>query len=232
MFCFLYFKNLQKITKDQDRCSADASKRHAGCVSRGRDSMTAQMHQGAVWLICVLLFWHMLVIPLYPTLFTLHPRFRAFICDVWWVKVSIFCYLPMYRLFRGMNRLRLEYYLLTLFHCIYMLNILQTYMYRRIVHVNWCIAFSRSCFSYDYHRLSHEAGSRSVSLLRISSITVDLCYVHIFMDSSWIILILSCTTCNETYSMKAYNRFWLYLEGIFAVCLPSHVMIDKYDSKF
>ena len=70
-------------------------------------------------------------------------------------------------------------------------------------------SFRRSCFSYDYHQLLHEAGSRSVSLLRISSITVDLCYVHIFMDSYWIILILSCTTC-----------------------LLSHVIIENSNSAF
>lgn len=166
----------------------------------------------------------------YPTLFTLHPRFRAFICDVEWVMVSIFCYLPMYRLFHRMSRLRLEYYLLTLFPWGCPLYVcLIYYRHTCIVHVNlFIVDLASLTIIIDCHMKQAPGPCHFYA----SHPSLWICAMHMFMDSSWIILILCCTTCNETYSMKAYNRFWFYLEDIFAVCLLSHVIIDRYDSKF
>ena len=104
-----YFKRSQKIKTDVQQMRAK------GMQDVFLEVEIAWLPRCCLANLCFAFLAYAGYIWLYPALFTLHPRFRAFICDVWWVMVSIFCYLPMYRLFRGMNRLRLEYCLLTLF---------------------------------------------------------------------------------------------------------------------
>ena len=143
----------------------------------------------------------------------------------------------MYRSLRPMN-LCLEYSshsfnevaLLLYIHVwswMYVCVCLNTYIY---IHVNWFMVDLASLAIINMIIDCHMKQTPGPCHFYASHPSLWICATAmcIFL---WIaiVLILSCTACKETDSMKACKRFWFHL-GILAVCLLSDVIIDRYDS--